>query len=73
MLIQYETDILSILSLKLLLNHFKQPENWGNMVKCGHKADSLHFLNALRQHRSVSKAPSPEPQKLSAVLYPEPQ
>lgn len=62
MLIQYDRDILSISILKLLLNHLKQPESWGNMVKCGHKADSLHFLNALRHHSSVSAVPSPEPQ-----------
>lgn len=68
MLIQYDRDILSISSLKLLLNRLKQPETWGNMVKCGHKADSLHFLNVitvvlaqrhLPNHSNVSAAPSP--------------
>lgn len=62
MLIQYNRDILSISSLKLLLNRLKQPKTWGNMVKCGRKADSLNFFNALRHHSSVSAAPSHEPQ-----------
>lgn len=31
----------SILSLKALLNQMKQPENWWNMMDCGHTVDSF--------------------------------